>query len=179
MLEDLWKTAVCIEACGEYAGEWSRHSNKNGPDHIPLPLHWWLWVGIGFIAIVMTYKLARRRRLMRTACKLFGLLAGHLRPDSSSSPLLAENGTSTRDFGHSEPTRAGLSANVVTSNDLAARKVSKATASGYGQGKLLHRIVPPVPPSWTLQSLPVRIQWDKLPPSLSEHRGTENTLPPV
>ena len=34
-----------------------------GPDHVPLPLHWWLLVGIGFIALVMTGNLARRGRL--------------------------------------------------------------------------------------------------------------------
>ena len=100
------------------------------PDHIPLPLHWSLFVGMGFIALVMTGILARRRRLMQTACTLLGLPARHLRLDSRSSRLLAETGTSTGDLDHSERNRAGFSG-----YDLASRKISKAIASRSDQGK--------------------------------------------
>ena len=56
-----------------------------GPDHVPLPLHWWLLVGMGFIALLMTGNLARRRRLMQTAYPI--LRQG---PRSRSSALLVK-----------------------------------------------------------------------------------------
>ena len=103
-------------------------SPNKGPDRIPLPLHWWLLVGMGFIALVMMGNLARRRRLMQTQCTPSGLPARHLRLDSQSTRLLAENGTSTGDLNQSEPTSAKFSG-----YELVSKEVSEAIASGYDQ----------------------------------------------
>ena len=84
-------------------------SPKKGPHHLPLPLQWWPLVGMGFIALVMTGNLARRRRLMHTAHTPFGVMANSSRLDSRSSRLLAQDGTSTRYLRYSEPTGVGLS----------------------------------------------------------------------
>ena len=78
-----------------------------GPDHVPLPLHWWLLVGMGFIALLMTGNLARRRRLMQTADTTFG------RPTTSL--------------------RLDLRAEDIVSMRHAAKNVSEAIASGNDQ----------------------------------------------
>ena len=100
-----------------------------GPDHIPLPLHWWLLVGMGFIALLMTGNLARLRRIMKIAhMPPFGLPARYLRLDFWSSQMLAKNATSARDLSHSEPIRAESSG-----YGPASEQVSKAIASGNDQ----------------------------------------------
>ena len=109
-----------------------------GPDHVPLPLHWWLLVGMGFIALVMTGNLARRRCIMQTADTTFGRPARHLRLD-----LRAEDIVSTR---------------------LAAKNVSEAIASGNDQGKSIDSGLRRVPRHWARARLRYRrLQVEKWP----------------
>ena len=116
--------------------------NKD-PDHVPLPPHWWLLVGMGFTALVMTCKLARRRRLMHTARTPFGLPVEHLRLNSSWLRLLDENRRSTNDPLYSEPIGSsdyedsGWSAPFRAESrghEPAPKKVSNVTATGYERG---------------------------------------------
>ena len=122
-------------------------SLNKGPDHIPLPLHRLLFVGMGFLALVMTCELAGCRRLMYTARTSIGLLVRYLRADSRSSRMLAENHTSIGDSGHRELIIAGSSlrdpASDPSSNDPASKTVERAMASGNDQKKRSEAIVRP------------------------------------
>ena len=98
------------------------NSPDMGPDHFPLPLHWWLLVGMGFIALLMMGNLARRRRLMQTADTTFGRPATPLQLD-----LRVEN---------------------VMPSRLAAKNVSEAIASGNDQGESIDFGLRRVPKHW-------------------------------
>ena len=117
-------------------------SLNKGPDHIPLPLHRLLFVGMGFLALVMTCELAGCRRLMRTARTSFRLLARHLRADSRSLRPLVEIHTPEGDSGHREPITSGFSrwdpAADAALHDLPRRTVARAMARGNDQGKDLN-----------------------------------------
>ena len=102
------------------------------PDHVPLSLHWWLLVGMGFVALVVTGKLARRRGLMRNARTPPGLRVRKVVIDTGCLRWFAVNG-STIDFSDSGPIDAEFNSNNLA---LALLKVEpKVIASGYDQVK--------------------------------------------
>ena len=96
VLEDSWKTAVCIEECGEHAGEWPRHSKI-------------------YCSAILMMQLRHEKRLPKKLCRVFAFLLSYASLDTRilvRSVLSAQ--TPTRHRWHAIDARIGRDMTSVT-----------------------------------------------------------------